>query len=571
METLTHSPTLGSLSDEEARSFLQRRLAFLGLAYGVIGLTFYAVASVAAAHLPEHSWTPSSLPVLFANATYLLQWLVCRRGHQSAAILRVIDGLSTMLAAAFCAFMVFTSYPSEIQGASYSRALLLFTFGLVMRAIVVPSSTRRTLALGLLASVFPVVTTTIWSADLRPTGPSALGAFFTANWCLGAVVISTLASRVIFGLRQQVREAGQLGQYTLLEKIGEGGMGAVYRASHDMLRRPTAVKLLHPEKAGTEHLARFEREVQLTSNLTHPNTVAIFDYGRTPEGIFYYAMEYLEGLNLQDLVRLDGPQPPGRVVHILRQVAGSLAEAHAIGLIHRDIKPANVILVAERGGAPDVAKVVDFGLVKDLNQTTHQSHEVWLVGTPHYLSPEAILSPMSVDARSDLYSLGCVAYYLITGQTVFESGTVIEVSRQHLNVRPIPPAQRLGLPVPATLSSLILTCLEKDPARRPPSARELLAAFDACRDVPQWTEDEARTWWSNSGATIMASARSRVVGADGRVESASSRADGASSRVEGASGRADVAGVRDGSFPAAGRSFIRRAADPTEEHRPARA
>jgi serine/threonine-protein kinase len=504
-------------SGEDARAFFQERLAFLGKAYLVIAVGFYLLANVASSARPGYRWSQlvtdlTNLLVLAASAIYGVQWLVCRRGRLSEPALTLLDGTSATLVAACNACMVFAPFPGEAAGLSYSRALLLFTFGVIGRAVVVPSSARRTLLLGLVASSFPVAATYMWFEAHGLGGGSPV---LTALWCLGAVVIASLASRVIFGLRQQVREAWQLGQYTLLEKIGEGGMGAVYRASHAMLRRPTAIKLLPPGRAGVEHLQRFEREVQLTSRLTHPNTVAIFDYGRTPDGVFYYAMEYLEGLTLEDLVQFDGPQPPGRVVHVLRQVAGSLAEAHGVGLIHRDVKPANVILVAERGGAPDVAKVVDFGLVKELDEGPELSDAHQMAGTPLYLSPEAIASPERVDGRSDLYSLGCVGYYLLSGLRVFEGRTVAEVCSHHLHSPAVPPGQRVGRPVPESLSALLMACLEKEPERRPASARAFLRALGSCRDIAPWTEDEARAWWMERGAAIIARLRSGA-GAEGR-------------------------------------------------------
>jgi serine/threonine-protein kinase len=283
-------------------------------------------------------------------------------------------------------------------------------------------------------------------------------------------------------------------------------MGVVYRARHAMLRRPTAIKLLPPERAGETALKRFEREVQLTAQLTHPNTVAIYDYGRTPDGVFYYAMELLDGLNLQDLVRRCGPLPAGRVIHVLQQICGALAEAHGLGVVHRDIKPANVIL-GVRGGDPDVAKVVDFGLVTRLDTgnaaalATLDTAPV-IAGTPLYLSPEAITAPDQIDGRSDIYSLGAVGYLLLTGQPLFEGRTVAELCAHHLHTAPTPPSARLGFPVDGSLEALLLQCLAKAPADRPASALALHAALGNCPSAGSWTSEDARAWWRAHGAEV---------------------------------------------------------------------
>ena len=349
----------------------------------------------------------------------------------------------------------------------------------------------------------------LWLWSQNATVPSSLHITLTTVWCLGGVAIGSLASWMILKGRRPALEGPRLGQYTLLEKIGEGGMGAVYRASHALLRRPTAVKLLPASKAGAERLLRFEREVQVTSQLTHPNTVAIFDYGRTSDGVFYYAMEYLEGLTLEELVRIDGPQHPGRVVLILRQIAASLAEAHALSIVHRDIKPSNIILVPERGGEPDVVKVVDFGLVKELDDDAVAITVAGrIAGTPHYLSPEAISSPDRVGPHSDIYALGCVGYFLLTGQRVFEGRTAVEVCGHHLHSLPVLPSERLGRPVAELLSALIMSCLQKDPAHRP-TAKGLISLLDGGLDVPPWTSDTARQWWSHQDLGAIKAARQK--------------------------------------------------------------
>jgi len=264
-----------------------------------------------------------------------------------------------------------------------------------------------------------------------------------------------------------------------------------------MLRRPTAIKLLRSEQVDSIDLARFEREVQMTAKLSHPNTVTVFDYGRTPEDVFYYAMELLEGADLESLVNSSGPQPPARVCHILMQVADALSEAHGIGLIHRDIKPSNIIL-CRHGGRLDVPKVVDFGLVREVDEQADLALTVegQMMGTPLYMGPEVMRSPGSADARSDLYALGAVGYYLLTGAHVFTGSTLLEICYAHINAVPVPPGDRLGAGLPPALESIVLSCLEKDPSLRPQSAAELSAQLLECSDVGAWTQDDARAWWA---------------------------------------------------------------------------
>jgi serine/threonine protein kinase len=324
----------------------------------------------------------------------------------------------------------------------------------------------------------------------------------TAVWWGLAVAMAAGFSQTIYGLRKAVSDIRRLGQYTLEKKLGEGGMGVVYRASHGMLRRPTAVKLLLPDRAGKDALTRFEREVRRTAMLTHPNTVTVFDYGRTTDGVFYYAMELLEGASLDEIVEVDGPQPEERVIHLLEQAAASLAEAHDAGLIHRDVKPGN-ILVVDRGGISDLVKVVDFGLVKDVGLPAGAgTFEPALTmantvhGTPLYIAPETLTAPATVDARTDLYALGAVGYWLLTGTHVFRGKTIFEVCSHHLHSSPDPPSIRLGAPVTSDLEALLLACLAKRPDDRPASAHVLRERLGACAAAGRWTNARAAQWWA---------------------------------------------------------------------------
>jgi tRNA A-37 threonylcarbamoyl transferase component Bud32 len=459
--------------------------AFLAASLHVgLAAFFYTVGEPAVAHWDVAAVCVHLIGAAFAWRGRLLlgTWIVIGSGLIHTAILVAAFGPESgfgyyLLAAAAAAMVFLRPYPRHMA------AMTLFAIGLAAAVIVNSRASHSWFALD--DSAIDV----LYAGNLLAS---------TATIVVTALLLIELNRRTqlqLAHLRQEVIEAKQLGQYTLGDKIGEGGMGQVYRANHALLRRPAAIKLLREGEVNEAAMRRFEREVQLTSELTHPNTIAIFDYGHTPEGVFYYVMEHLEGLDLGTLVERYGPQPPGRVVHILQQVCGALDEAHAHGLVHRDIKPANIIL-CERGNLPDVVKVLDFGLVKDLGAQNGTVENV-VAGTPAYLSPEAIADPDSVGPSSDLYAVGAVGYFLMTGEQVFERQSLTATLAAHLQDWPTPPHERLGAPVPEVLEQLIMDCLNKDPTNRPKSAHELREALDAVVLPHPWTENEARIWWTN--------------------------------------------------------------------------
>jgi serine/threonine-protein kinase len=325
---------------------------------------------------------------------------------------------------------------------------------------------------------------------------------FSFDVAVGAALAVYGANRIEV-LRQKALESGKVGPYHLKQRLGSGGMGEVYLAEHALLRRPCAVKLIRPERAGDPHfLRRFEREVQAMATLTHPNTVEVYDYGHAADGTFYYAMEYLPGLDLEQLVTRHGPVSPGRAVHLLRQVCGALAEAHAIGLIHRDIKPSNV-MVCERGGRHDVAKLLDFGLVRAPTLAQGEGSTLTqlgtLAGTPAYMAPEQAAARAALDGRSDIYSLGAVAYFLLTGRPPFVRETAVQTLAAHLGEPLVPPGQ-LRPDLPADLEEIVLRCLDKDPEGRFLDADTLERTLARCRCAGDWSWPEAADWWRQCAA-----------------------------------------------------------------------
>ena len=511
---------------EEERSFLQRRVGAFGLVgaacYGFY-LSFRSGSALAAGELREFS-EPSWWYHLLATACFFGTWAACRVARLGEPAIRTVETLGVLGGVVASLLMATNIDPA---GRPDLVVLLALTFAMMSRAIWVPSSARRSLVLGLAVGVALVISmyftfhsefaVEAWLA-LEPgvQGATAdrlarLVALSTAAWWSLTLFLTTMASHVIYGLRRDVRNAKRLGQYTLEKKLGEGGMGVVYRARHAMLQRPTAVKLLLPERAGAGNLKRFEAEVRQTARLNHPNIVTIFDYGHTADGVFYYAMEYIDGATLEQAVEESGALASARVVHVLRSISAALVQAHGVGLIHRDIKPANVILFLPHafGGVDEGVKLLDFGLVKEVNDegAIQLTNADAISGTPQYMAPEAIRDPRSVDGRADLYAVGAVGYYLLTGQHVFESHSVVEVCSHHLHTPPVPPSQRTERPIPVELERLILECLEKDPKARPQSARELERRLEALARAEPWTPEAAHAWWTERRSASSVSKR----------------------------------------------------------------
>jgi len=491
----------------EGRALLQSRLA----QYGRFGATLSSVFLLADLVIYFTLPMPGTVPLLAAHLVNITAgvgtWLVARgRALGNGTLIGIDIGISMLECAAFT--LAATTLP--LWARPELIELLCVGYVLGLRAFLIPSTTLRTALLSAACNL-PIVVQTYFlhrSEKLHPDAPEALPmAVIILLLASASIIITSLTSRTIFGLRQRVREALTVGQYTLLRKIGEGGMGVVYEAGHAMLRRRTAIKLLRPERAGEHNLLRFEREVQLTSSLTHPNTICIYDYGRAADGLLYYAMEYLDGIDLQTLVELDGSQPAGRVVHVLLQVCGALHEAHQVNLIHRDVKPANIFL-CDRGGVEDVAKILDFGLVKSLTKgDTTQSTVDLIVGTPLYMAPEAIVEPSSVDARSDLYALGAVGYFLLSGKPPFGGSSVVEVCGHHLHTQPEPLRAKARFELSSELEAILLRCLAKSPSERPSSAAELAQALANCPDSSGWNTETAKNWWAQRARTARTSER----------------------------------------------------------------
>jgi serine/threonine-protein kinase len=381
-------------------------------------------------------------------------------------------------------------------------AFMTWILGILVYGIFIPNKWRRAAMIVIPAAITPlVVTVVLYSVDDLVAQATNLD-WLTASSLMTAIA----AAAALFGtytvnlLRTEAFRARTFGQYRLRQKLGSGGMGEVYLAEHQLLKRPSAIKLIRPGyDTDLRALARFELEVQATAKLSHWNTVEIFDYGRADDGVFYYVMEYLPGMSLHDLVVQHGPMPAARVSHFLQQTCGALGEAHAVGLIHRDIKPAN-IFAAQRGGLYDVAKLLDFGLVKasaghTLLDSERSLAQEAVTGSPFFMSPEQATGTTNPDFRTDIYSLGATAYYLLTGQPPFQRENVAQVLRAHVEEKVASPSE-LRPEVPADLEAVVLTCLEKEPESRFADVHQLKDAVEKCDCSGKWTEQLAVEWWA---------------------------------------------------------------------------
>ena len=385
------------------------------------------------------------------------------------------------------------------------KSCVVYFFGVIMLyGTFIPNTWQRTVLvigpMALLPGLPPLILRQI-DADVRYFGEHVVTFEQVSDNILMlvlGVITSAIGAHIINTLREEVFRAQQLGQYRLKELLGAGGMGEVYLAEHRLLKRPCAIKLIRlAAQSDPLALIRFEREVRATAKLSHPNTIDVYDYGHTEDGTFFYVMEFLPGLNLAEIVYQFGPLPAARAVYLLRQTCGALREAHETGLIHRDIKPAN-IFAAQRGGLYDVVKLLDFGLVRTTHEAAQKTDAIGergLSGSIHYMSPEQADIDGQVDLRSDIYSLGATAYFLITGDPPFRREQVLDVLRAHHAATVLPPSQLVDN-LPFDVEAIILKCLAKRPEDRFQTVREVEQALDACSVAGQWGEDDARQWWA---------------------------------------------------------------------------
>jgi len=488
---------------EELLSEQVRRLAV----FAAIGTCVWAFALFMAVVVIPALGTPSdrywrAVPIEAAGACVSgVMWLYFRRSAAPPAV-KVKAGLVLLLVVAFLIASINAwAMPLPSFGDLHLswNAILILVY-----SMIAPTTPRRMLFASLAAASMDPLMFAV-AGRLGAAVPPFPIILITAWPNFACAVIAMLPSRVLQRIGRRLREAQELGSYQLIEPLGSGGMGEVWRAEHHLLAREAAIKLVRPEVLGARTeaearlaLRRFEREAQATAQLSSPHTIHLFDFGITEDGTFYYVMELLAGRDLESLVREFGPLPSERVIYLLRQVCHSLADAHARGLVHRDVKPAN-IYVCRMGLEYDFVKVLDFGLVKfnrlgsstDVLETIDRA----TTGTPAYMAPEIILGDVDVDRRADVYALGCVAYYLLTGQLVFEADTPMQMLMQHLRTDPVPPSQRTELPIPRPLEELVMACLQKDPNRRPQDAGELFRMACECRGCDGWSADRAREWW----------------------------------------------------------------------------
>jgi len=519
-----------------------RRLSWLAIIYATVYLCAegYSFVSELLGGAPSDIWKRHAFATLPISAGYVLA-VIARRGFIPArsfgnivvgfqllgafGILRDAWGWETSLArgmqqlavaggvdpVAFYGRLTAQRIPIvSWNGVPWSAVWVMFV------PLLLPLSTARTVVGSLVgAALFPIVLGGSLLVHGAPPDLKWLAWRFVLDGTIPCILCSGMAiagSRVVYGLTRELSDARQLGSYRLIDRIGKGGMGEVWRAKHRLLARPAAIKLIRAESLGLSDpaatrtaLARFEREAQATALLASPHTIEIYDFGATENGSFYYVMELLDGFDLRTLVERFGPVPVNRAVHFLTQACHSLADAHATGLIHRDVKPAN-IFACRRGREYDFVKVLDFGLVKGFGAA--QPSDVQLTaagtatGTPAFMAPEFVHGPDRVDDRVDLYALGCVGYWLVTGQLVFERATPLQTVLAHANDMPAPMSSRAEQDVPERFERVILDCLEKDPAKRPPSADVLAKRLAACLvGLPSWDQDQARGWWEARGFT----------------------------------------------------------------------